>query len=290
MGLLVGPARHITDRRGPVLDQQRQSRSDDSREGSATLFQPQAEAKAVRLECQLAADLPPVAADRHRVLQVLLNLIGNALKFVPAGSAITLGAEPDGDAIRVWVADTGIGIADDHLTKVFERFWRADRREGGGVGLGLAVAKAIVEAHGGRIGVTSRLGGGSTFHFTLHVHSEAADRWRVAGDRVVVADGRAPQAETGWPRPRSEVGAVNVLWDIRRKRARARVAKPTAKGRFSATLAHELRNPLAALRAVWRSSEWQAVTQTRSWNSARSWSASCSSWLGWSTTCWTRPT
>jgi len=215
-----------------------------------TLFQPQAEAKAVRLECQLAADLPPVAADRHRVLQVLLNLIGNALKFVPAGSAITLGAEPDGDAVRVWVADTGIGIADDHLAKVFERFWRADRREGGGVGLGLAVAKAIVEAHGGRIGVTSRLGAGSTFHFTLHVHLAAADSWRAAGDRVVVADGAA-QAETARPRPSSEVAVVNVLWDItERKRAENAVREADRhRDEFLATLAHELRNPLAALRA-----------------------------------------
>ena len=126
--------------------------------------------------------------------------------------------------IRVSVADTGVGIADDHLSKVFDRFWRADRREGGGVGLGLAVAKAIVEAHGGRIGVTSRLGAGSTFHFTLEVHSTAADRDQAAtGDRVAAADRRAPHqwierdsdmwatgdnrapgAEPAWPQPRSE--------------------------------------------------------------------------------------
>jgi PAS domain S-box-containing protein len=136
-----------------------------------TLFQPQAEAKGVRLECGVAEDLPPVAGDRHRVLQVLQNLIGNALKFVPAGGAVTVSAEWQGDVIRVNVADTGAGIANDDLAKVFDRFWRADRRDGGGVGLGLAVAKGIVEAHGGRIGAQSQLGAGSRFHFTLPVHA-----------------------------------------------------------------------------------------------------------------------
>jgi signal transduction histidine kinase len=136
-----------------------------------TLFQPQAEAKGVRLECGVAEDLPPVAGDRHRVLQVLQNLIGNALKFVPAGGAVTVSAEWQGDVIRVNVADTGAGIANDDLTKVFDRFWRADRRDGGGVGLGLAVAKGIVEAHGGRIGAQSQLGAGSRFYFTLPVHA-----------------------------------------------------------------------------------------------------------------------
>jgi signal transduction histidine kinase len=111
----------------------------------------------VRLESTVADDLPPVAADRHRVLQVLQNLIGNALKFVATGGAITLSADRQGDFVRVSVADTGVGIAADDLAKVFDRFWRANRSEGGGAGLGLAVAKGIVEAHGGRIGVQSQL-------------------------------------------------------------------------------------------------------------------------------------
>jgi signal transduction histidine kinase len=151
-----------------------------------TLFLPQAEAKEVRLEVRLADDLPPVAADRRRVLQVLLNLIGNSLKFVPAGGVITLGATRQGGEARVWVADTGAGIAADDLTRVFDRFWRADRHEGGGVGLGLAVAKGIVEAHGGRIGVDSRLGAGSTFFFTLPVPAMAADPARIV--HAVAAD------------------------------------------------------------------------------------------------------
>src|SRR5882672_4692064 len=130
-----------------------------------TLFHPQAESRSVRLERVLAADLPPVLIDRHRILQVLSNLIGNALKFVPARGVITIGAERQDDVVRVWVRDTGVGIAAADLPRVFERFWGTDRRAGGGAGLGLAVARGIVEAHGGRIGVDSRPGDGSTFHF-----------------------------------------------------------------------------------------------------------------------------
>jgi signal transduction histidine kinase len=140
---------------------------------ACTLFQPQAAAKGVRLECRVTEDLTPVAGDRHRVLQVLQNLVSNALKFVPAGGAITVSVEWQDDVVRVNVADTGAGIADDDLTKVFDRFWRADRRDGGGVGLGLAVAKGIVEAHGGTIGARSQLGTGSVFYFTLPVYAIA---------------------------------------------------------------------------------------------------------------------
>ncbi|HEX6997138.1 MAG TPA: GAF domain-containing protein [Gammaproteobacteria bacterium] len=132
-----------------------------------TLFQPQAEDKSVRLVCRVAPDLPHVLADRGRILQVLTNLLGNALKFVPADGTITVTAERWGDSVRVAVADTGMGIAPEHLPRVFERFWRGDRRKERGAGLGLAVAKGIVEAHGGWIGVESSPGRGSTFYFTL---------------------------------------------------------------------------------------------------------------------------
>jgi PAS domain S-box-containing protein len=138
---------------------------------SHTLVLPQVKAQRARIESRLAADLPPVSVDRHRILQVLLNLIGNALKFGAAGGLMTLGAERQDDAIRVWVQDTGVGISADQLPRVFDRFWRADRRAG--AGLGLAVAKGIVEAHGGRIGVTSEVGVGSTFFFTLPIEAGA---------------------------------------------------------------------------------------------------------------------
>jgi PAS domain S-box-containing protein len=196
-----------------------------------TLCQPQAEERAVRLQCTLAAGLPPVAADRRRVLQVLLNLIGNALKFVPAGGAVTIGTEPQDDTVRIWVTDTGVGIAEEHLASVFDRFWSADRREGGGVGLGLAVAKGIVVAHGGRIGVSSRRGVGSTFSFTLPVHANAAEPLRVAPARPGGADRRARHPRT--EPDRELLAAVNVT--------------PSQRDSLLNTVAHELRNRLAPL-------------------------------------------
>ena len=130
------------------------------------LFQHLAEDKTVCFECETEEGLPPIAADRGRVLQVLMNLLGNALKFVPGGGRIVLTAAYESGAVRLSVADTGVGIAEEDLGRVFNRFWRADTGKSG-AGLGLAVAKGIVEAHGGRIGVESRLGGGSTFHISL---------------------------------------------------------------------------------------------------------------------------
>ena len=156
------------------------------------LFQPQVEGNALQLRRVLAPNLPPVLIDRHRILQALSNLIGNALKFATPGGVITLGAEWHNDRVRVWVRDTGVGIPVDQLERVFERFWSADRRAGGGAGLGLAVAKGIVEAHGGRIGVESRLGVGSTFYFTVHPYV-AVDR-EIPQALAVAAERRAFQA------------------------------------------------------------------------------------------------
>ena len=136
-----------------------------------TIVSPQVKARRARIETTLAAGIPTVAADRHRLLQVLLNLIGNALKFGRPGGVVTIGAERLNDAIRIWVQDTGSGISSDELPRVFDRFWRANR--GTGTGLGLALAKGIIEAHGGQIGVTSELGVGSTFFFTLPLHPVA---------------------------------------------------------------------------------------------------------------------
>ncbi len=134
-----------------------------------TLAAPQIKARRAHIELALAPGLPAVPMDRHRVLQVLLNLVGNALKFGAPGNRVTIGAERQDDAVRIWVQDSGAGIGAAQLARVFERFWRAGRDAG--VGLGLAVAKGIVEAHGGRIGVTSQLTSGSTFFFTLPMQS-----------------------------------------------------------------------------------------------------------------------
>lgn len=132
-----------------------------------TLHRPLADEKDTALELQAPAALPAVRGDRHRLLQVLSNLIGNAVKFVPPAGRIILSAEATATEVRVAVSDTGPGIPPDQLPHVFDRFWRADRRGGGGTGLGLAIAKAVVETHGGRIEARSEPGHGATFVFWL---------------------------------------------------------------------------------------------------------------------------
>jgi signal transduction histidine kinase len=98
---------------------------------------------------------------------VMSNLVGNAVKFTPPGGCITLHAKPADDEVRFTVADTGPGIAAEQLPHLFGRYWQGDRKDRRGIGLGLAIAKGIVEAHGGRIWVESTVGEGSHFHFTL---------------------------------------------------------------------------------------------------------------------------
>ena len=137
-----------------------------------------AAAKQLALKVELPPDLPPAHGDERRITQVLLNLVGNAIKFTDKGEvAITVAAE-DG-TFTLAVRDTGPGIAADQQAKIFEEFQQADSsstREKGGTGLGLAIAKRIVEMHGGRIWVDSAVGKGSTFFFTLPAQVE-----RVAG-------------------------------------------------------------------------------------------------------------
>jgi two-component system sensor histidine kinase BaeS len=131
----------------------------------------QFEEKGVSLETDLAEELPPVRADESRIGQVLLNLVGNALQYTPAGGRVCIRARREGDAVRLSVEDNGIGIAAEDLPHVFERFYRADKsrsRAGGGTGIGLTIARHLVEAHGGAIQAESAgAGRGSTFRFTL---------------------------------------------------------------------------------------------------------------------------
>ena len=126
-------------------------------------------AKGVALSAAVAPGLPRVWADRERVLQVLANLCGNAVKFTPSGGTVEVRAEADGESIRVSCVDTGPGIARGDLPHVFDRFWQARSTRRAGAGLGLAIAKGIVEAHGGTISADSTPGEGSTFAFTLPV-------------------------------------------------------------------------------------------------------------------------
>jgi len=129
---------------------------------------PQAERKKLTVAKELAADLPPVSADRARVRQVILNLMHNAIKFTEPGGKITVTTRGEGDSVTVDIADTGRGIASDDLPHVFERFYKGDKsRTGEGTGMGLAIAKHIIEAHGGDIRVESEEGRGSTFSFSL---------------------------------------------------------------------------------------------------------------------------
>jgi PAS domain S-box-containing protein len=126
--------------------------------------------KGVTLEGHVAGGLPQLDGDRERIMQVLANLLGNALKFTPSGGRATLEVARDGGEVCFRVRDTGPGIAPEHLPHVFDRFWKSRVANRQGAGLGLAIAKGIVEAHDGRIDVASAPGEGSTFSFTLPVH------------------------------------------------------------------------------------------------------------------------
>jgi signal transduction histidine kinase len=132
-----------------------------------TIFRALAEQRGVSLEVETGDRLPAVAADGDAVVRVFSNLLGNAIKFTPQGGTIVVRAESEGDDVRFAVSDTGPGIAEDELPYVFDRFWQSGAHQVRGAGLGLAIAKGIVEAHGGRIWVESRRGAGTTFYFTL---------------------------------------------------------------------------------------------------------------------------
>jgi PAS domain S-box-containing protein len=134
-------------------------------------LQPQAKRAQVVLDADLAPAPLVVEADPQRIGQVLFNLVSNALKFTEPHGAITLHARRMDGSVRCEVRDTGIGIGPDELPRLFQRFSQLDAGANrGGTGLGLSISKAIVEAHGGTIGVESTPGRGSTFHFTLPLH------------------------------------------------------------------------------------------------------------------------
>lgn len=130
-------------------------------------FETVAAKKSIEITCAAMNGLPPVAADARRVHQVFANLIGNAIKFSPSGTTIEIAAAGEGDFVRFAVRDEGVGIAKDAQPHVFDRFWQARSTDRGSAGLGLAIAKGIIEAHGGKIWVESEEGKGSAFHFTL---------------------------------------------------------------------------------------------------------------------------
>jgi len=129
--------------------------------------------KGVALETNIGSDVPDVLADEDRIGQVLLNLAGNALQYTSHGGKVHMSAKRHENEVHISVSDTGVGIPAEHLPHVFTRFYRVDKsrsRAGGGSGIGLTIAKHLIEAHGGHIWVNSSgAGQGSTFTFTLPI-------------------------------------------------------------------------------------------------------------------------
>jgi PAS domain S-box-containing protein len=131
------------------------------------MLRPLAVGSSIALEASVPEGLPPVLADSARIQQVLSNLVGNAVKFTPRDGRITVCAEQIEGEIRFGVIDTGPGIPPEQVPHIFGQFWQASSSDRRGIGLGLAIAKGIVEAHKGTIWVESQVGTGSTFYFTL---------------------------------------------------------------------------------------------------------------------------
>jgi len=135
---------------------------------SLHMFEVEAQQHGITLSASVPTNLPLVRADNVRIIQVLGNLLRNAVKFTPRDGRIVVSAEDRDGRLVLSVRDTGAGIATEHLDRIFDRYWQsADGSRARGTGLGLSIAKGIVDAHGGRIWVESRVGEGSTFSFSV---------------------------------------------------------------------------------------------------------------------------
>ncbi|RME26558.1 MAG: response regulator [Deltaproteobacteria bacterium] len=155
-------------------------------------FGPAAATGGLTLQSRIEEDLPDVLGDPHRIEMVVTNLVGNAIKYTPPGGSVSVGVHRLDDRLRVTVTDTGPGIPADELSMVFNRFFQAGRgrRGAGGVGIGLALARELVDLHSGTISVDSVEGEGSTFSFELllgrdHIRPEVIDRRRDIAERRV---------------------------------------------------------------------------------------------------------
>jgi two-component system phosphate regulon sensor histidine kinase PhoR len=139
---------------------------------AAAIMDHQAKDKSVALKLDIPGVLPKIKADEARFSQVMINLLDNAIKYTSEGGSVVISAKPSGEVLQIDISDTGIGIAQEDLARIFERFYRADKarsRELGGTGLGLSIVKHIVQAHGGQVWVVSEFGKGSTFSFTIPI-------------------------------------------------------------------------------------------------------------------------
>jgi signal transduction histidine kinase/CheY-like chemotaxis protein len=140
---------------------------------AVAMMRPLATAQGLELVCSVDRSIPQIVVDGSRILQVISNLVGNAIKFTPTGGRVEIRAEASGGEVLIVVSDTGAGIAPEQLPHLFARHWQGSDRDRRGIGLGLAIAKGIIESHRGRIWVESQRGTGSRFYFTLPVATEA---------------------------------------------------------------------------------------------------------------------
>jgi two-component system phosphate regulon sensor histidine kinase PhoR len=134
---------------------------------------PLAEHGQLRLDAAMPVDLPPVSADAERVQQIVVNLLANAVRFTPPGGRVSVSAVRETTEVAVQVADTGVGIPADLVSKIFDPYEQAHRGRGGS-GVGLTVVRGLVEAHGGRVWAESEEGRGSRFTFTLPIAMSVA--------------------------------------------------------------------------------------------------------------------
>lgn len=194
------------------------------------IIQVQAAEKRQQVTWSVAEGSGSVLADRDRILQVFANLMGNAVKFTPEGGSIEIRAQPDAAEICFRVTDTGPGVPPADLPNLFEPFWQARETASLGTGLGLTVAKAIVEAHGGRIFASSAPGhGGATFRSRCRARS-SPERLANPSPGVVPAARRPPHSSRADSGEMKVNGEETRWWSGRRSRRRAARVMRTSSG------------------------------------------------------------
>ena len=145
---------------------------------------PESRERGISLRTETAPGVPKTFADRDRIVQVMSNLVGNAMKYSPAGGAVRVTIGVEGDIVMISVIDGGMGIAAEELPYVFDRFWQSKRTNRSGAGLGLAISRGIVQAHGGEMSISSTHGTGTLVRFSLPVAREADGSESVTVDRA----------------------------------------------------------------------------------------------------------